>query len=112
MSLVKTASASASASRPRMSHLRSADSSHMLQALRVAWCSATGSPKSAAHAQPSHSVQLSVSSRWTASNAVLCSSVVDTPVTSLSLVWSFPHRRRLAGRDEGLFDELRELAQL
>ena len=57
MSLVNSASASASASGPRRSHLRSGDSSHTLHAVRVAWCSATASPKSAAQAQPSQSVQ-------------------------------------------------------
>src|SRR4051812_11985677 len=79
MSFVNSASARASASGPFMSHLRSGDSSQTLHAWRVAWCSATASPKSAAHAQPSQSVQLAPASRWTSSNAVRCSSVVDTP---------------------------------
>ena len=42
MSFVNAASASAIASGPRMSHLRSADSSQTLDASRVARCSATG----------------------------------------------------------------------
>ena len=58
MSLVNSASASASAPVPRMSHLRNAASSHTLQAVLVALCSAMASPKSAAQAQPSQSVQL------------------------------------------------------
>ena len=62
MSLVNSASASATASGPAMSHLRSGDSSHMLHAVRVARCSATGSPKSAAQAQPSQSVHVAPAS--------------------------------------------------
>ena len=60
-----------------MSHLRRADSSQMLEASRVARCSATASPKSAAHAQPSQSVHSSVKSRCAASNAVFFNSGVD-----------------------------------
>ena len=56
MSLVNSTSASASASGPFMSHLRSGDSSHTLDALRVAWCSAMASPKWSAQAHPSQSV--------------------------------------------------------
>src|ERR1700733_9194488 len=79
MSLVNSASAKASASGPSRTHLRSGDSSHRLHAVRVATCSATASPKSAAHAQPSQSVQFAPASRWTLSNAVRCRSTVDTP---------------------------------
>ena len=49
--------------RPISCHLRSGDSSQMLHAIRVARCSAAGSPKSAAHAQPSQSVQVAPASR-------------------------------------------------
>src|SRR5262249_14836286 len=41
-------------------------------AVRVALCSATGSPKSAAQAQPSQSVQLAPARRCAASKAVRC----------------------------------------
>ena len=71
MSLLKSASASASASGPRSFHLRSGASSHRLHAVRVALCSAIGSPKSAAHAHPSQSVHVAPTRRWAASREIL-----------------------------------------
>ncbi len=79
MSLANSVSASASASGPRRSHLRSGDSSHILHAVRVAWCSAIASPKSAAHAQPSQSVHEAPASTWTSLKAVRFRFSADTP---------------------------------
>src|SRR5579871_6411752 len=116
MSLVKIASHSASASRPWMSHLRSGDSSHTFDAVRVATCSAAASPKSAAHAHPSQSVQLAPSSRCTSSNAVRFSSAIAHLVDELVHVPArdrvlIPHAERTTGVADAWYKRWRAMYQ-
>ena len=65
MSFVKMRSAAASASGPVKSHLRSGDSSQTPTSRRIAWCSATASPKWLGQYQPSQSMNSPPSCSWT-----------------------------------------------